>query len=40
MEMRGDILFIHWLDVKTTDIDEATEALVAPFEKHLEKAFG
>ncbi|HTJ95549.1 MAG TPA: Na+/H+ antiporter subunit E [Pararobbsia sp.] len=40
MEMRGDILFIHWLDVKTTDIGEATEALVAPFEKHLEKAFG
>jgi multicomponent Na+:H+ antiporter subunit E len=40
MDIRDDILFIHWLDVKTTDIDEATEALVAPFEKHLEKIFG
>jgi len=40
MEIRDDILFIHWLDVKTTDIDAATETLVAPFEKHLEKVFG
>jgi multicomponent Na+:H+ antiporter subunit E len=40
MDIQDDILFIHWLDVKTTDIDEATEALVAPFEKHLEKVFG
>jgi multicomponent Na+:H+ antiporter subunit E len=40
MEMRGNVLFIHWLDVQTTDIDGATEALVAQFEKHLEKAFG
>ncbi|MFT4066037.1 Na+/H+ antiporter subunit E [Paraburkholderia sp.] len=40
MDIRDDILFIHWLDVQTTDIDAATEALVAPFEKHLEKVFG
>ncbi|MBC8747572.1 multicomponent Na+:H+ antiporter subunit E [Paraburkholderia sp. WC7.3g] len=40
MDIRDDILFIHWLDVKTTDIDEATEALVARFEKHLEQIFG
>ncbi|WP_233808614.1 Na+/H+ antiporter subunit E [Paraburkholderia sp. HP33-1] len=40
MDIRDDILFVHWLDVKTTDIDEATQALVAPFEKHLEKVFG
>ncbi|MGF6478006.1 Na+/H+ antiporter subunit E [Paraburkholderia sp. JPY419] len=40
MDIRDDILFIHWLDVKTTDIDEATNALVTPFEKHLEKVFG
>jgi multicomponent Na+:H+ antiporter subunit E len=40
MDIRDDILFIHWLDVKTTDIDEATLALVIPFEKHLEKVFG
>jgi multicomponent Na+:H+ antiporter subunit E len=40
MDIRDDTLFIHWLDVKTTDIDEATQALVIPFEKHLEKVFG
>ena len=40
MDIRDDILFIHWLDVKTTDIEEATQALVTPFEKHLEKVFG
>ena len=40
IDIRGEDLFIHWLDVKTTDIDEATEALVTPFEKHLEKVFG
>ncbi|MBB5466977.1 multicomponent Na+:H+ antiporter subunit E [Paraburkholderia sp. CI2] len=40
VDIRDDILFIHLLDVKTTDIDQATEALVAPFEKHLEKIFG
>lgn len=40
IDLRGDTLFIHWLDVKTTDIDEATKVLVAPFETHLEKVFG
>lgn len=40
IDLRGDTLFIHWLDVKTTDVDEATKALVAPFEVHLEKVFG
>lgn len=40
VDIRDDTLFIHWLDVKTTDVDEATRALVTPFEKHLEKVFG
>ncbi|MCC8402651.1 Na+/H+ antiporter subunit E [Paraburkholderia sp. MMS20-SJTN17] len=40
IDIRDDILFVHWLDVKTTDIDEATKALATPFEKHLEKVFG
>lgn len=38
--LEGDTLFIHWLDVKTTDVDAATLAIAAPFEKHLEKVFG
>lgn len=40
MDLRDDTMFIHWLDVKTTDPDEATEMIVAPFEKHLEATFG
>jgi multicomponent Na+:H+ antiporter subunit E len=40
MDIKGDTLFIHWLDVKTTDTDEATRIIAAPFEEHLEKVFG
>ena len=40
IDIKDETLFIHWLDVQSTDIDEATEALVLPFEKHLEKVFG
>lgn len=40
MDVRDDAMFIHWLDVKTTDQDEATEMIVGPFEKHLEVVFG
>ena len=40
MDIHGDILFIHLLNVETTDIDAATQAIVLPFEKHLEKVFG
>jgi multicomponent Na+:H+ antiporter subunit E len=40
VDIQGDTLFIHWLDVKTTDQDEATRIIAGPFEEHLEKAFG
>jgi multicomponent Na+:H+ antiporter subunit E len=40
MDIRGDALFIHWLDVKTTDPEEATRMIIGPFEKHLEAVFG
>jgi len=40
MDIRGDIVYVHWLDMKTTDIDAATQILVTPFERHLEKVFG
>ena len=33
------ILYIHWIDVKTQDIDKATELIVANFEKILKKIF-
>jgi multicomponent Na+:H+ antiporter subunit E len=40
LDIQGETLYIHWLDVQTTDIDKATEALAGPFETHLEKVFG
>jgi multicomponent Na+:H+ antiporter subunit E len=40
VDLDGDTLFIHWLDVKTTDVGEATRAIAGPFEDHLEKCFG
>lgn len=40
MDLRGDALFVHWLDVKTTDSDEATRMIIGPFEKHLGVVFG
>ena len=39
MDIKGDTLFIHWLDVETTDPDEAARIIAAPFEEHLEKVF-
>ena len=40
LDIKGATLYIHWLDVQTTDLDKATEALAGPFETHLEKVFG
>lgn len=40
MDVRGETMFVHWLDVKATDPEQATEMIVAPFEKHLEAVFG
>jgi multicomponent Na+:H+ antiporter subunit E len=40
LDIKDDVLFVHWLDVKTTDPDEATRIIAGPFEEHLEKAFG
>jgi multicomponent Na+:H+ antiporter subunit E len=35
---KGD-LYIHWIDTKTTDIDEATELIGGRFEKSLTEVF-
>ena len=40
VDIEGDSLFIHWLDVKTTDQEEASRAIAGAFEEHLEKTFG
>jgi multicomponent Na+:H+ antiporter subunit E len=33
------ILYIHWINVKTKDIESATKIIVEPFEKILKKIF-
>ena len=40
IDIDGDSLFVHWLDVKTTDTDEATRAIAGAYEQHLRKTFG
>jgi multicomponent Na+:H+ antiporter subunit E len=39
LELEGDTLFIHWLDVSTDDPDERKRRIAGPFEDHLEKVF-
>jgi multicomponent Na+:H+ antiporter subunit E len=39
MDIKGDALFIHWLDIQTTDPDEAARIIAEPFEEPLEKVF-
>ena len=40
VDIEGDSLFVHWLDVKTEDPEVATREISAAFEEHLEKCFG
>ena len=40
VEIRGDTLFIHWIDVSGRDAEAATREIVRPFERFLEVIFG
>ena len=40
VETKGEFFYIHWIDIKTNDIESATEAIVNTFEKHLEVMYG
>jgi multicomponent Na+:H+ antiporter subunit E len=40
IDIEEDSLFIHLLDVKTEDPDEATRLIAGPFEERLERTFG
>ena len=40
IEIKEDRLFIHWIDVKSDDINEATKKIVQKFEKYLEVIYG
>ncbi|MCK5823849.1 MAG: Na+/H+ antiporter subunit E [Ichthyobacteriaceae bacterium] len=40
LDIKGEDLFIHWVDVKSTDVDGATKEIVSTFEKYLEVMYG
>ena len=40
VEIDGQWLYVHWVNVETTDIDEATKKIVAGFESYLEVIYG
>ncbi len=40
VEIEGDRLFIHWIDVTEVDGKDATERIVSGFERYLEVIFG
>ena len=37
VDVVDDVLFIHWINVTSEDIEGATEAIVAKFEKYIRK---
>jgi multicomponent Na+:H+ antiporter subunit E len=39
LDIQGDKLLIHWIDVKATDIDDATNVIGERFEKYLRIIF-
>lgn len=40
VEMQDERFFIHWIDVKSENIEEDTKLLVSKFEKYLEVIYG
>lgn len=40
VEMDGEWLYIHWVTVESTDLADATQSIVAGFERHLEVMYG
>lgn len=40
VDIKGDSLFIHWINIDSVDHDVATKEIVEDFEKYLEVIFG
>ena len=40
VDVQDDYYYIHWIDISTTDIEGASQEIVAGFEKYLEVIFG
>ena len=39
IDIKDDILYIHWIDVTSSDIEGATNAIVKKFEKYLKEIY-
>ncbi len=40
VDIKDDMLYIHWIEVREEDLEGATKAIVDKFEKYLEVIFG
>lgn len=40
IDMKGDTLYIHWINVKTLDPEKASREIIGKFEKYLEVIYG
>jgi len=40
VEMEGEWLYIHWVNIESDDIEAATQSIVAGFEQYLEVIYG
>ncbi|MHA1129064.1 MAG: Na+/H+ antiporter subunit E [Alphaproteobacteria bacterium] len=40
IEMEGEWLYVHWVTMDASDIDEATDKIVTGFERYLEVMYG
>jgi multicomponent Na+:H+ antiporter subunit E len=38
-DIDGDYLYIHWIYVKATDIETASQIIARPFERFLRRIF-
>jgi len=39
VDIKGDELYVHWIDVRETDVEKATEAIAGRFEKIIARVF-
>lgn len=40
VDLEGEWLYVHWVQMESADIDEATTAIVSGFERYLEVMYG
>ena len=40
VDIKDDLIFIHWIDVTETDVQKATEEIAGKFEKLLGEIYG